>query len=77
MSHTVIKSTHVECLHKRTCSLPVYTTGLEFSRLGFRSRDVSRPNFGSLGLGLGLEHCSLGLGLGLEASGRDSILTAA
>jgi len=36
---------------------------LEFSRLESWSRDVSRPVFTSLGLGLGLEPQSLGLGL--------------
>jgi len=40
---------------------------LEFSRLESWSRDVSRPVFTSLGLGLGLEPRSLGLGLGLES----------
>ena len=33
------------------------------------SRAVSRPVFGGLGLGLGLEPSGLGLGLGLEGSG--------
>ena len=41
---------------------------LEFSRLESWSRDVSRPLFTSLGLGLGLEPRSLGLGLGLGTS---------
>ena len=39
------------------------------SRDRSRSRDVSRPIFDGLGLGLGLEGSGLGLGLGLEASG--------
>ena len=52
-----------------------YKPDLEFSRLESWSRDVSRPVFTSLGLGLeprslglglGLEPRSLGLGLGLE-----------
>jgi len=37
---------------------------LEFSRLESCSRDISRPVFTSLGLGLGLEPWSLSLGLG-------------
>jgi len=42
-----------------------YSADLEFSRLESWSRDVSRPIFTSLGLGLGLEPRSLGLGFGL------------
>jgi len=42
---------------------------LEFSRLESWSRDVSRPVFTSLGLGLGLEPRSFGLGT-LESRSR-------
>jgi hypothetical protein len=34
-----------------------------------RSRDLSRPVFDGLGLGLGLEYAGLGLGLGLRPAG--------
>ena len=43
--------------------------GMLKSRDRSRSRDVSRPLFDGLGLGLGLEGLGLGLGLGLEGSG--------
>ena len=43
--------------------------GMLKSRDWSRSRDVSRPSFNGLGLGLGLNGCGLGLGLGLEAWG--------
>ena len=46
---------------KNGFNIPIYQTW-EFSRLGSWSRDVSRPVFTSLGLGLGLEPRSLGLG---------------
>jgi len=52
---------------------------LEFSRLESWSQDVSRLNFESLGLGLGLDAESLVLGLGLESPGswsRDYFVAA-
>ena len=47
--------------------------GMLKSRDRSRSRDVSRPIFDGLGLGLGLEGSGLGLGLGLEGSGLVNI----
>ena len=46
-----------------------FPAGMWLSRPRSRSRELSRPNFCGLGLGLGLPTFGLGLGLGLANTG--------
>jgi len=52
---------HTHTKH-RTFYRAYSTSGLEFFRFDYRPRDISRPYFQSLSLGVGLEAQSLGLG---------------